>query len=246
MSGLLRTVASLPTPEEAHAVRLRLGAEGIEALLADETTAGIYWLYSGAIGGVKVQVAENDYVRAMRVLEGEDGEENSPEWKCGRCGADVDAGFDVCWSCGALRAEAAAPVGDDETASPADPVPAAPSPFESPSDMAPPLPPQDDDGLPFNPYRSPRHSGPPPVADQAPADVDTEEGDAAALRAARSAIIGFVFCPGILHGYSAYLLLKIGLLDLPLGPRGKRLFAAALAFDLLAAAAAGVGLALMR
>ena len=24
-------------------------------------------------------------------------------WKCTQCGAEVDAGFDICWQCGAAR-----------------------------------------------------------------------------------------------------------------------------------------------
>jgi hypothetical protein len=37
------------------------------------TNATLDWLYSNAVGGVKVDVADEDYERALEVLESVDG-----------------------------------------------------------------------------------------------------------------------------------------------------------------------------
>ena len=44
-------------------------AEGITAIVLDEYLIGIDWMYSQAIGGVKVQVDEADFERAGRILQ---------------------------------------------------------------------------------------------------------------------------------------------------------------------------------
>ncbi len=62
------TIACCNLAAEAHAMRLHLEAEGIRVFLADEMTIAMDWLLSNAIGGVKVQVAEQDAQRAAQVL----------------------------------------------------------------------------------------------------------------------------------------------------------------------------------
>jgi hypothetical protein len=64
----MRSVGSFSKPYEAHLLVSRLEASGIRAFLRDEYTVTLYWLYSNAIGGVKVDVADEDYERAMELL----------------------------------------------------------------------------------------------------------------------------------------------------------------------------------
>lgn len=64
----LVTVARCSLPVEAYAIRLRLESAGIPVVLADEFTVTMDWLLSNAIGGVKVQVREDDLRQANQVL----------------------------------------------------------------------------------------------------------------------------------------------------------------------------------
>jgi len=54
---------------EAHIAMGRLAAEGIESWLADEHLVQTDWLYSIAVGGIKLRVAEEDAERATKILE---------------------------------------------------------------------------------------------------------------------------------------------------------------------------------
>jgi hypothetical protein len=98
-------VARFTTVGEAEAARSALDAAGIPCRLGDENTIAVQWLYSNAIGGVKVVVAEGDREDVLEVLrnaseqappeavdelEASDGEEPSPEQEdppCPACGS---------------------------------------------------------------------------------------------------------------------------------------------------------------
>ncbi len=54
---------------EAHIAMGRLAAEGIESWLADEHLVQTDWLYSIAVGGIKLQVATEDAAPAIKILE---------------------------------------------------------------------------------------------------------------------------------------------------------------------------------
>jgi len=54
---------------EAHIAMGRLAAEGIDAWLADEHLVQTDWLYSIAVGGIKLRVADEDAERAVIILE---------------------------------------------------------------------------------------------------------------------------------------------------------------------------------
>jgi len=92
---MLRTVARFREPYEAHLARGKLEAEGIPAVVVDEHLVQINWMYSQAIGGVKLQVPEEVFERAREILgkdyEKELGEieeaqfEPSPEEVCPNC-----------------------------------------------------------------------------------------------------------------------------------------------------------------
>lgn len=64
----MKTIATFSKPEEAHLLRTRLEAGGIAAFVQDENMVQMNWLYSDAIGGVRVQIAEEDVPRAMEWL----------------------------------------------------------------------------------------------------------------------------------------------------------------------------------
>ena len=64
----MRTIATFSKPEEAHLFRTRLEAAEIPAFVLDENFVQLYWLYSNAIGGVRVQVAEEDVQEAREFL----------------------------------------------------------------------------------------------------------------------------------------------------------------------------------
>jgi len=91
------TAASFSTPYEAHLAKDRLEANGIMAVIADEYTAGMNWLLSNAIGGVKVQVDKTDLENALKVLALNGArEEGVPE---------IDDGWGECPKCGSKAVE---------------------------------------------------------------------------------------------------------------------------------------------
>ncbi len=53
---MLTTIAQYREAPEAYLAKGALAAEGIEAVITDEQVVGINWLYSDAIGGVKLAV----------------------------------------------------------------------------------------------------------------------------------------------------------------------------------------------
>jgi putative signal transducing protein len=71
MAKDLVTVRSFTTAEEAHAFKNMLEAAGIPAFVEDAALAGWMWHYGIAVGGIKVQVAEEDVGRAAEMLQEE-------------------------------------------------------------------------------------------------------------------------------------------------------------------------------
>jgi len=69
MDDKLVTVASFSEPIQAHLASAKLEAEGIEYFIIDENIVGMYWLYSQAVGGVKLQVRERDAEKATQLLQ---------------------------------------------------------------------------------------------------------------------------------------------------------------------------------
>jgi len=67
----LVTVASFREPYAAHLARSTLEAENIPVFLAQEHLVGVHWLYSYAIGGVKIQVPE-EFAESARSILSED------------------------------------------------------------------------------------------------------------------------------------------------------------------------------
>jgi len=86
--SLVKTIATFSKPEEAHLFRTRLEAAGIPAYVQDEHFIQMDWLYSNAIGGVRVQIADDDLEAAREFLTND-----SPQ-------LDFDAVEVVCPKCG--------------------------------------------------------------------------------------------------------------------------------------------------
>jgi hypothetical protein len=64
----LVTVASFPDSSEAELARERLELDGVRAFVIGGQTAGVMPFLAPAMGGVLVQVAPKDLVRAKEIL----------------------------------------------------------------------------------------------------------------------------------------------------------------------------------
>ena len=64
----LVTIATFSYPTEAYITKSKLDAFGIWSFVADDYTVMMNWLFSNAIGGVKLQVKENDAEQARKII----------------------------------------------------------------------------------------------------------------------------------------------------------------------------------
>ena len=99
----LVTMATFPNPQEASIARGALADAGVAGYLVGAETVNTLWYVGTALGGVKLQVARRDVDRATEILgdvHSLDDSETVAPWKCPSCGVEVDAGFEICWSCG--------------------------------------------------------------------------------------------------------------------------------------------------
>ena len=98
----LTRLAVFPEACAAHSLRILLEACGIRAFVTGDHlfTDAIGAVPSGLVG-VEVLVRQGDLAMAKKVMHEVPAaaEILIPAWIC-ECGADVDQGFSVCWSCG--------------------------------------------------------------------------------------------------------------------------------------------------
>jgi hypothetical protein len=95
MADRLVTIAQYRDLPEAGLAKSRLEAAGITCFLDNEYTIGINWLYSNALGGVKLNVPEENAEEAKAIIEEvaepttapEESEELLPDSVCPNCGA---------------------------------------------------------------------------------------------------------------------------------------------------------------
>jgi hypothetical protein len=73
----MKTLAAFSKPIDAHLLIARLKGNGITAFARDENVVTLDWLMSNAIGGVKVDVADEDYERAVAVMDSPPGSEEN-------------------------------------------------------------------------------------------------------------------------------------------------------------------------
>lgn len=62
------TIQKFTYPQEASVAQAKLQSMGIEAFLQDELTVQVISVYSNAMGGVKLQVPEEQYEDARKIL----------------------------------------------------------------------------------------------------------------------------------------------------------------------------------
>ena len=89
-STLMKTIATFSKPEEAHLFRTRLEAAGIAAFVQDEHLIQMDWLYSNALGGVRIQVPDQE-VEAAREFLAADTDQKLPDAVavvCPVCGSE--------------------------------------------------------------------------------------------------------------------------------------------------------------
>jgi len=98
MPDALVTLGAYSTAYEANLVRAELEAFDLHASLADADIIGINWLWSNALGGVKVQVPESEAAEARHVLELESGCDEDTQDAAGSSTA-------VCPHCGSHRTD---------------------------------------------------------------------------------------------------------------------------------------------
>jgi len=91
MADKLVTIATFSTPFDANMAKSVLESADIPVFIADEYTIGINWLYSNALGGVKVQVPESVACEARGILalqtEQPATDELSATDTCPQCGS---------------------------------------------------------------------------------------------------------------------------------------------------------------
>ncbi|HWC88483.1 MAG TPA: DUF2007 domain-containing protein [Pirellulales bacterium] len=241
----LVAVAAFNSPVEADLARSQLEEAGIPSVLADEATSGNFWVLVNAVGGVKLQVFEQDLARAREILNpvAEMGDEppqvgtalaaTGQGWRCPRCGSEVEPGFEVCWKCGTARDGTVdpdfAPDEEDNEPEPATQENAA----EQPGYWRPP--PEPSGRTDHNPFSSPHAPLHDDVPTPEPPPEVTDPGDEAALRALRAAVIGLVVCPIIFNIVSVYMLFGLAVRNNPLSRRGSIRYYIAWATNILAA-----------
>ena len=64
----MKTLASFSKPQDAHLLVSRLEGSGVSAYVRDEHMVSLDWLASNAVGGVKVDVADEDFPRALEIM----------------------------------------------------------------------------------------------------------------------------------------------------------------------------------
>ncbi|MFN3150773.1 hypothetical protein [Bremerella sp.] len=227
-------IASYANAADADHLKAVLQDHGIRAFVdgGDLQTSLSY--IGSALGGVHVIVRSVDAEKALEVkeeLSQEAHEQTGDPWFCGTCEEVVDAGFQVCWSCGGDRSEVEAPM-------------PATADLDSEQEEQPLL----DDGtdpLPnkadfdeSNPYASPQARVPGGEKPIQPKEV-SEEAEAMLVRAWRAAIIGLAFVPILANIYSMYMLFAALKVSNQFTPQGNWRFYGAFLLNMLSGVAWG-------
>lgn len=91
----LITIAYFTDAIEANIIKGRLAAEGVRVNIADQHYITMNWFLSNALGGVKLQVFQDDVPKAKRILKDlQQGEyeikedDNTNKILCPHCGSD--------------------------------------------------------------------------------------------------------------------------------------------------------------
>ena len=82
-------------------IQAALQDNGIEAKLSGNEASALGFALDGP-DAIEIIVKASDFDKAKSIIEELDASEpeDIPAWTC-VCGEEVDAGFGICWSCGA-------------------------------------------------------------------------------------------------------------------------------------------------
>ena len=93
MNPKLVTVKTFSSTWEADLAKIQLEACGIPAFILDSHTISVNWLFSNAIGGIKLQVFEDQVTDAKEVLSNTAKELevsiSEDKIKCPQCGSEI-------------------------------------------------------------------------------------------------------------------------------------------------------------
>ena len=81
------TLTTVTYIDEADLLCIKLAESGIQTFVPDQNTAVAQPLFSGAIGGIRIQVDEGDLARAREIL-GEQPQVNRGMFTCPQCQSD--------------------------------------------------------------------------------------------------------------------------------------------------------------
>jgi len=99
--GPLINVGNFGTRQEAEIARGVLQENGIPAFVQGGEMATTLSVVGTALGGVVLEVPRSRATDAIRILDEQLSSDLVAAWKCPQCGAEVDAGFEICWQCSA-------------------------------------------------------------------------------------------------------------------------------------------------
>ena len=88
---MMITLTTVMYLTEADVLCSKLEGNGIKAFLPDQGTVSANPLYANAIGGIRVQVDENDLERAHEILQGSLPSADRGMFECPKCGSDAVA-----------------------------------------------------------------------------------------------------------------------------------------------------------
>lgn len=72
---------------------------GIETSLKNEYIAGAAGDLSPFDTWLELWVEDNDYIKAMTILESIENNDTSHDWSCSHCHEKNNASFELCWNC---------------------------------------------------------------------------------------------------------------------------------------------------
>ena len=82
------TIAKVSYVHEADILCMQLEEAGIKAFIPDQNTSSIQPLYSGAIGGIRVQIHERDLEQARELLGEPRPRVDTGIFQCPKCSSD--------------------------------------------------------------------------------------------------------------------------------------------------------------
>ncbi len=204
---------------EAESIRTRLDAAGILAVINGADVHIAFSYFGTALGGVKLEVAPEDYDRAVQLLE-EDASKASilGPWICRACKEQNEATFEICWNCKKPRDEDDRQGRGEEQEKQADPTVDPATAGQATATIR--------DSNPYRPVLLESETADLPAT----AETDSELDDAV-RRAYVGAIVGTVILPPLLNLYSVWLLFFSRAWPAHRDPRYRRRLAITWAFN---------------